>query len=250
MKVHALSTYHAKFARASYWGAIDALRAELPALMAHDAAAHPDRDWCGTKRTPWLPDWIPIAGNIAPLCQCHDRSYDLNTLATVGAAQACLESGWGESPLARVYNNVLGIKATSGHARAADSEMRAFVDVSLCWRAWSYLVMKSQNYAFEREMWLTGHENRRGIPPAHQFGVSFLAGYCPEPDYPWKVYALIREIAPAIAGEQAWFRRQCDQRLRDAIRAEGGIITPHLAYWLVRLGGQKSFDFPAKFASR
>ena len=250
MKVHALSTYHAKFARASYWGAIDALRAELPALMAHDAAAHPDRDWCGTKRTPWLPDWIPIAGNIAPLCQCHDRSYDLNTLATVGAAQACLESGWGTSTLAVAADNVLGIKATGGHAQTITGNNRVFADVARCWAAWAYLVMRSSNYAFEREMWLTGSPNRWGIPPVHQFGLSFLSKYCPEDDYPAKAIALVTEIAPAIAGEQAWYRRQCDRRLRDAIKAEGGIITPHLAYWLVRLGGQKSFDFPAKFASR
>ena len=250
MKAHNPSTYRAKFARASYWAAINALRAKLPALMARDARAHPDRDWCGTKRAPWLPDWIPLAGNIAPLCQCHDRSYELNTLATVGAAQACLESDWGQSTLARMYNNLLGIKATGGHTRAADNDNRAFVDIVRCWDAWAYLVMKSQNYTFEREMWLAGNKNLRGIPPARQFGLSFLERYCPEPDYAGKVCALIREIAPAIRGDQARYRQQCDRRLRDAIKREGGVITPHLAYWLVRIGGQKSFDFPSKSLRR
>lgn len=50
---------------------------------------------------------------IGPIAEKVDKSYDL--LPSITIAQACLESEYGQSDLAKKYNNLFGVKGTNPH---------------------------------------------------------------------------------------------------------------------------------------
>lgn len=115
-------------------------------------------------------------------------------LAWVGAAMACIETGWGELVPIDTHN-WLGIKPTRNQPRKG--VIRVFRSVEECWKSWAYLVQLSRYYAKPRK--------HLAIPPstpepdkvaAHiVFAREFVAVYCSANlDYPDLICTVMHEI--------------------------------------------------------
>lgn len=118
-------------------------------------------------------------------------------LASITLAQAALESGWGQSALARIGNNLFGIKADSlWRGQTLTLNTREFIRgqwlvVPALWRMYPNWQASVEDHA----AFLSGNPRYRNClvcSTAQTFAVSLAqAGYATDPDYPAKLMRLI-----------------------------------------------------------
>lgn len=133
---------------------------------------------------------------VAPAAQVSAAASGVPASFTV--AQAALESGWGESQLAREARNLFGIKADKGWqgevwTRNTREYLRgAWVMVPARWRKYADWQGSMDDHA----AFLRGNR-RYKLCFAHQDGEAFAravaaAGYATDPDYADKLVAVMR----------------------------------------------------------
>ncbi len=123
-------------------------------------------------------------------------------LALLGAAQAVVESGWGEHVPG---NNPWGIKPTPTQPCAPGRpEIRAFPCLFDAVKAWLYLAQQSRLYSAPRAalqaILSAPHSDAEASAAWETFGREFTARYCPaNRGYADLVLAIQRQIAPLVA---------------------------------------------------
>ena len=139
-------------------------------------------------------DFIDLIG---PAAQASAK--DSGVPASFTVAEAALESGWGESLLARSAKNLFGVKADPAwHGEILTLNTREFlhgtwVMVPARWRKYD----DWQDCMDDHAAFL--HQNRRYVPcfectTGEAFAIAVAqAGYATDPDYAAKIISIIRQ---------------------------------------------------------
>ncbi|MFH1738991.1 MAG: glucosaminidase domain-containing protein [bacterium] len=139
--------------------------------------------------------------------------YSLDRIAWLGAAQACLECGWGKAPSFLHANNPFGIKPVQGQPFMGSEygNVRVFRDIAEACRSWAYLVFASSLYIPARILLLHALQNGAEYKPEREIYLEWFKEFChryntEDPHYWDKISALAVEVEPLffvpIAGHE------------------------------------------------
>lgn len=120
--------------------------------------------------------------------------------ASISIAQAILESGWGESELAKNYNNLFGIKALrdwTGETVVLDTRewtQDGIVTVNQPFRVYKSWRESILDHAlFLKKEWYIEAGVFKATNPTMQIQAIFDGGYCTDPKYSIKILKLIND---------------------------------------------------------
>ncbi|WP_053071151.1 glucosaminidase domain-containing protein [Clostridium botulinum] len=123
-----------------------------------------------------------------------------NIFASVTISQAILESGWGESSLAKTYNNLFGIKALrdwDGPVANMDTKEwteNGIVTVKQPFRVYSSWAESILDHGrFSKKEWYIEAGVFKATNCKEQIQAIFNGGYCTDPNYVTKVLKIIND---------------------------------------------------------
>ncbi|WP_202078569.1 glucosaminidase domain-containing protein [Caldalkalibacillus salinus] len=151
---------------------------------------------------------------------CREEMKRHHILASIKIAQACLESGWGQSRLAQEANNVYGLKG-QGPAGSMTIESREYSEEG--WRTVKSVFRKYPSIEAsirDHTQYLRNRERYQAVFQAQDYteATQLLqeAGYATDPEYAQKLQRLIKEngwhnIDEAVRSEQQMAQQEKQQ---------------------------------------
>lgn len=138
---------------------------------------------------------------VAPLAQKADKPYGLYPSVTI--AQACLESNYGQSSLAKLYNNLFGVKGTdpntskvmttseyvNGHWKTISGRFQIYDSYQAAIQAHARLLAQGTTWNPNQYQHVLQAKDWRS-----QAKALYQDGYATDPNYPSKLISLVEEF--------------------------------------------------------
>ncbi|MCI1290569.1 MAG: glycoside hydrolase family 73 protein [Lactobacillus sp.] len=138
---------------------------------------------------------------VAPLAQKADKPYGLYPSVTI--AQACLESNYGQSSLAKLYNNLFGVKGTdpntskvmttseyvNGHWKTISGRFQIYDSYQAAIQAHARLLAQGTTWNPNQYQHVLQAKDWRS-----QAKALCQDGYATDPNYPSKLISLVEQF--------------------------------------------------------
>ncbi|MBD5069739.1 glycoside hydrolase family 73 protein [Ligilactobacillus apodemi] len=134
---------------------------------------------------------------LVPVAQAEQRQYGVFTSITL--AQAALESDWGQSELSAKYNNLFGIKSSTGSLMTTqeyvNGEWVTIKDTFAVYNSWDDSVKAHTQLFVNGTAWNSDHYGSVLRATSYEQAAQALQqqGYATDPDYAQKLISLIKE---------------------------------------------------------